>query len=272
MFIPLSLKESSVFVSVQEMKKKWRHVRDHFFRQVKQTRSGVAPAKRKNYIYADALAFLLDLDEVNPQFGDISVDPTLQDELDEIEATEVLLCEIVEDNVPEDEPTRSSLELENTREISNRPTRSSQKKIQEPKDQQKPYQEKIPEPKSETTNFSSFQNRLLKRLVDSSEDCDRMYLLSLLSDFKKLDPDEKLEFKMMNLQYFQSVHQRRTHPGPARQPQPWIQVNFPLPGVSGAPGTSLQYYPTQVPAQPTASRSTQTPVNTSCGGISGSDC
>lgn len=265
MIMPLSLTFPFYFdVSVQEMKKKWRHVRDNFMRQVNQTRSGLAPAKRKKYVYADALAFLLDFDEVTPKFCDISVETSLHDELDQEQATGVHYFEILGENVLEDEPTRPSSEK-------TRPTRSSQKKTHEPKDQPKTSQEKIPEPKSETTTLSSFQNRPPKKLDDSSEDCDRLYLLSLLSDFKQLDPDEKLEFKLMNLQYFRSVHQRKARPaGPVPtatpQLQPWIQVNFPVPGVSGAPGTSHQYYPTQVPAQPTASQSTQTsqtsPLNT----------
>lgn len=273
MIIPLSLTFLFDFdFSVHEMKKKWRHVRDNFMRQVNQTRSGTATAKRKKYVYADALAFLLDFDEVQPKFCDISVETSLHDEMDEVEATGVHYFEVLDENDLEDEPTRSSFEK-------TRPTRSSQKKTQEPKDQPKTSQEKIPEPKSETTKVSSFQNRPLEKLDDSSEDCDRLYLLSLLSDFKQLDPDEKLEFKLMNLQYFRSVHQRKARPaGPAPaapQLQPWIQVNFPVPGVSGAPGTSHQYYPTQVPAQPTVSQSTQSsqtsPINTTRGGSDGTD-
>lgn len=242
------------------MKKKWRHVRDNFIREVNHTRTGIVPAKKKKkYVYADALTFLLDFAEANPYSGDISVDTSAQDDLDENETTEVNFCEVKEENVEEDVSAGSS--LENPREPNNRRIRSSDKKILEPKDQPKPSQEKIREQKPETRRLSSFQNLLLKKLDNScEEDCDRMFLLSLLPDLKELHPDEKLEFKLMNLQFFRIVHQRRVHPGPAeaRQPQPWIQVNFPLPGVSGAPGASHQYYPTQVPAQPSTSQSTQT--------------
>lgn len=43
----------------------------------------------------------------------------------------------------------------------------------------------------------------------ATEDYDRLFLLSMLSDYKSLDEDEKLEFKFMTLEFFRNSRQTK---------------------------------------------------------------
>lgn len=42
------------------MKSRWRHIRDNFMKFLNQGRNGLLTSKRKKYMYADALMFLLE--------------------------------------------------------------------------------------------------------------------------------------------------------------------------------------------------------------------
>lgn len=194
------------------MKNKWRHIRDNFMRHKNQGKSGdAAPAKKKKYVYAEALTFLLNSMEKRPTSGNIlegdeGPEGNLQEEQD-IDTV---------DEVAADMP------------------------LQPPKPATKVQMNK-------SSKMSPFQHQLLATLSSSSaaeEDPDRLYILSLLSDYKKLNEDDKLDFKMMNLQFFQNVRRRKKQqtgsPTPYQhqpfQSQPhlqyWNQPNFAIPGPS----------------------------------------
>ncbi|KAF5287133.1 hypothetical protein FQR65_LT12319 [Abscondita terminalis] len=77
----------------------------------------------------------------------------------------------------------------------------------------------VPMFKSKTLNdqirknskLSAFQNQLLKKLdagQTSEDDPDRMFLLSMLPEYKELDKEEKLDFKLTMLQFFRGVRQK----------------------------------------------------------------
>ncbi len=58
-----------------------------------------------------------------------------------------------------------------------------------------------------TCNMTPFQSQLLKRLdtesTDNEGEADKNFLLSLLPDYRKLKDMDKLDFRIMILQYFQ---------------------------------------------------------------------
>lgn len=54
-----------------------------------------------------------------------------------------------------------------------------------------------------------YQEVPLTAATSPAEDYDRLFLLSMLSDYKSLDEDEKLEFKMMTLQFFRNSRQTK---------------------------------------------------------------
>lgn len=66
-----------------------------------------------------------------------------------------------------------------------------------------------------------FQNKLLSYLEQTHDnDPDKHFLLSLLPDYKKLNDTQKLEFRLITLQFFKNV----------QQTQPYLQQNqnYPL--------------------------------------------
>ncbi|KAG8240493.1 hypothetical protein J6590_107431 [Homalodisca vitripennis] len=188
------------------MKNKWRHIRDHFFRVVNKGKSGdAAPKKKKKYIYADSLSFLMSYETKRPTSGNIA-------------ATE-------DENVDEPQESEASEEADETRPVEERP--ATEKNTATDKN--------IREPAVKKKKLSAFQSELLKKLDTSSateEDVDRLYLLSMLSDFKGLTYMQKLDFKIMNLQFFRnvkSVPQYQTRPMmPPANPQPQTLPVMPL--------------------------------------------
>lgn len=62
--------------------------------------------------------------------------------------------------------------------------------------------------KATKTKLTPFQSELLKKLDEDKAgekiDADKMFLLSLLPDFKKLNNEQKLDFKFMTLQFFRN--------------------------------------------------------------------
>jgi hypothetical protein len=139
------------------MKNKWRHIRDNFHKYVNQGKSGdAAPKKKKKYVYADALMFLLNTMEKRKTSGNIA--ECEREEIGEDDDEEGLAA-----NVSSIEPGASSQPLK-VPQTGNRQRRMS--------------------------NLTPFQNELLKKLEDRSkqeeEDGDKSFLMSLLSDYKKL--------------------------------------------------------------------------------------
>lgn len=75
--------------------------------------------------------------------------------------------------------------------------------------------------------MSPFQTELLKKLNTNSsepkeEDADKFFLISLIPDYKKLNDDEKIDFRIMTLQFFRNVRRKRfvqnQMPDPSSQP------------------------------------------------------
>ncbi len=108
-----------------------------------------------------------------------------------------------------------------------------------------PKRKKTTPKKSPAKNFrkkgiTPFQSALLQKLDTSDgkdnsaarklEDPDRMFLLSLLGDYKKLNDDEKLDFKLEVLQFF------KRHRHPPSNFHNLLQVNYD----SSSPAASSQ--------------------------------
>lgn len=174
------------------MKKKWRHIRDCFTRYLNQGKSGsAAPEKKKKYVYADALTFLMSTMEKRPTSGNIS--------------------EYVENDVEEETPAEVEARDEVHQET-----------------EQPPRARKTP--RNNGMKCSAFQSELLSQLSRSTkaeEDPDRLYILSLLNDYKKLNEDQKLDFKLMNLQFFRSIRQHKLMeitPHTVQPQQSWSQL------------------------------------------------
>lgn len=169
-----------------------------------QGKSGdAAPEKKKKYVYADALTFLLSSMEKRPTSGNIpecneGTDGNLQEEQN---GDTTVNSEIIDEAVG-DTPLQPP-----------KPTTKGQI--------------------NRKNKMSPFQCQLLAKLSSSSaadEDPDRHYILSLLSDFKTLNEDEKLDFKLMNIQFFKNVRRRKTQqtapPGPYQHQPLQLQPNY----------------------------------------------
>jgi hypothetical protein len=143
------------------MKNKWRHIRDNFHKYVNQGKSSdAAPKKKKKYVYADALMFLLNRMEKRKTSGNIAEyeKEEEREEIGEDDDEEGLAA-----NVSSIEPGASS-QPPKVPQTGNRQRRMS--------------------------NLTPFQNELLKKLEDRSkqeeEDADKSVLMSLLPDYKNL--------------------------------------------------------------------------------------
>lgn len=53
-----------------------------------------------------------------------------------------------------------------------------------------------------SSTLPTLQTNLLEKLKTEEEDADKYFLLSLLPDFKKLNDEEKLDFRLHCLQFF----------------------------------------------------------------------
>lgn len=202
------------------MKNKWRHIRDNFMKCQNQGKSGdPAPSKKKKYIYADALAFMLTTVEKRRTTGNIAEyegeDRRGKDAEDD--ASEVGPCGQEADSCPQ--------ALQSYRNAES-PINSRRK-----------------------TSLTTFQSVLLEKLDRSGDDDpDKMFLVSLLPEYKKLNDDEKLDFRFHCLQFFRNIrcknsNQTQQH-APANQFYPLYQP----------PPTSIHYFPGY--NQPQASTST----------------
>lgn len=135
------------------MKDKWRNIRDRFVKHVNQGKSGDSAAKKKKYIYSDALSFLLQTLEKRKTSGNMEEDADEQEHRNEEKSVEEDDDEeILAVSVPSKVP-RSEYRLRGK------------------------------------ANLSPFQTELLKRLTETSkqeeEDPDKAFLFSLLPDYKQ---------------------------------------------------------------------------------------
>ncbi|KAK4321119.1 hypothetical protein Pmani_008064 [Petrolisthes manimaculis] len=164
---------------VKEMKKKWRNIRDRYIKFVNQQDDSAA--KKKKYVYADALSFLQQTLKKRKATENIEED-TEEEKHQEREGSEE------EDN--DDEGVATSVSSKFPRVMYHQHPKPNNLTRRHPK-----------------PNLTSFQNELLKKLADISkqeeDDPDKLSLLSLLPHYKQLNDDEKIDFKLMTLQFFQ---------------------------------------------------------------------
>ncbi|CAI6355336.1 unnamed protein product [Macrosiphum euphorbiae] len=178
---------------IEELKKKWKNIRDNYTRDVNDSRRIVsgseAPKKNRTYAYANVLSFLRPIVKKRKTTGNIN--HTMDNALDVSS----------NDNEVDVEGNSSSLETPLECSVTKTKLSSSSKK------------------KAQTT---SFQDALLDAITNPSlffqtppevDDPDKAFLLSFLPDIKKLNDEQKMELKF---QFFQSL---RTITQSASQPQ-----------------------------------------------------
>ncbi|XP_076034828.1 uncharacterized protein LOC143021305 [Oratosquilla oratoria] len=183
----LGLESSERDVKVKDMKEKWRNIRDRFVKYLNQGKSGEPATKKKKYVYAEALCFLLPTIERRKPTGN------------------------VEDGAHEEEgelhPERTGGSEEDDNEESLAASVRSKVPRAGPRQPAK-------------ANLTPFQEELLKRLTENpkqeDEDPDKAFLFSLLPYYKQLNADEKIDFRMLTLQFFQNT--RRTKRAQGLQP------------------------------------------------------
>ena len=161
------------FVTVNDMKKKWRHIRDNYMKYLNQEKNQDPTRKKSKYIYADALEFLK---------HSTSRRETSGNEKDDGE--EEINVNDYEDQVNKE--VRKTI----VRVASN------------PK---KPRVERY----QRSSSLTVFQNELLKKLENNQDDADKAFLMSLLKDYKSLDDDEKFDFKFLTLNFFRNIRQKK---------------------------------------------------------------
>jgi len=172
-----------------EIKNKWRHVRDNFVRSIAGGKSGSAASKKKKYVYADCLAFLLSANDKRSTSGNISFENTEHD------------VGLFADSIDNEDDDGNLTEIPPVpiREAGNKSVATVAKKTSS-------RSSKIP-------NMSPFQSELLQKLNGSSnaevDDPDKSFLLSLLPDYKKLDDDKRLEFRIQILQCLKGTIKRK---------------------------------------------------------------
>ncbi|RZF34004.1 hypothetical protein LSTR_LSTR012349, partial [Laodelphax striatellus] len=192
---------------IMDMKNKWRNIRDSFTRYVKSD----APAdKKKKYVHADALMFLLDtMEGVSTLVFEGDTRPV--NSIEEVDlstdsaiahcVTEIVNYEIEDDIPPPRKSARQGLRNRNSKMTSS----STNTKITSSTKN------------SQMTSSDSEQPPLPQPSCSYAveEDPDRLYILSLLADYKKLDEDDKLEFKLdyVELHTQLTKHQSQTGNG-----------------------------------------------------------
>ncbi|XP_063234480.1 uncharacterized protein LOC134537693 [Bacillus rossius redtenbacheri] len=205
---------------VKEMKNKWRRIRDNFHKFLNQGKScDAAPKKKKKYIYADALQFLLDSMEERTTMGNVTENEDDDDWEEKLEEDE--------DGLPA--------------AISNGPCTSF-----------KPEESLGADLRQRgTPNLAPFQKKIPQSSMEE-EDADKLFLMSLLSDCRKLDDDEKLDFKFVTLQFFRDVQRKKNSrvPPPQQSQSPSVHL---LPPVNAfnqfAPMNPLYQFQRVVPMQ-----------------------
>lgn len=167
-----------VLFSGKEMKKKWKNIKDNFFKYMNEGKSGASAPKKKKYVYAEALNFLLASIDKRETSGNI-------EEIKDIPFDD---NETVLDS-PQPQPQASP---------------------------QAPPQPGVPKPCHTKKNqkFTPFQSQLLQKLDNEKSkqddnDPDRLFLLSLLADYKTMSDDDKFEFKINSLRFIREANNRR---------------------------------------------------------------
>lgn len=172
--------------TVKDMKDRWKNIRDSYVKHIKQGKSGDSAAKKKKYIYADALSFLLKTIEEQKTPGSTEGDANDEEEhQDEVRS--------VEDDT--EESLAASIFSDDSR------TKYRQR---------------------DKANLTPFQSELLKKLTEiaqQEEDVDKAFLFSLLPEYKQLSAVDKFNFKMMNLQFFENIRKAKENLQPDQMQQ-----------------------------------------------------
>uniref|UniRef100_A0A1B6FZ56 MADF domain-containing protein n=1 Tax=Cuerna arida TaxID=1464854 RepID=A0A1B6FZ56_9HEMI len=171
------VKQRIINERVDSMKNRWRHIRDSFVKHLNHLRRGNSVRKRRKYIYHDNLQFLLE-----PLGDDFKMsNSTGQGEEESYEDGEETSAFSAEETPKSPASSRrNSLRIANTTTLKPEPT-------EEPGDISAPGQ------------------------VDAGE----LFLLSLLPDYQKLGEDEKIDFRIMCLEFFRAVRRNRATPNQA---------------------------------------------------------
>ncbi|XP_018574336.1 uncharacterized protein LOC108913296 [Anoplophora glabripennis] len=181
---------------VKEMKTKWRHMRDSFSKYINQERNGDPTLKKKKYVYADSLSFLLQT--LSKRTTSRNVSREIKEEYKSQSPHEKNESSETDEDVVE--TVRTSTKASVFRKPSAR--------------------------KSET--FNDFEQKLLEKLgnrntqearEEISEDSDKSFLMSILGDLRKLNDEEKLDFRFHTLQFFRDIQRKRKIPQPTLQDQ-----------------------------------------------------
>ncbi|RXG51670.1 hypothetical protein Avbf_07392 [Armadillidium vulgare] len=178
---------------VKEMKKKWRHIRDSYLKYINQGKHGEPASKKKKYVYADALMFLRqtfvkkNLKNGTEDEDDADMQLQQRDEANVIEATNSVMRLIQQrSGAPE---IGTPLKKSNTRKSGGY---TSQSKLTE---------------KLESSSSKS----------DQEDDGDKSFLLSLLPYLKKLNEEQKLDFRLYALQFFRDLRAKNIQPAASFQ-------------------------------------------------------
>lgn len=195
------------------MKKKWKNIKDNFYKHINVGKSGAPAPKKKKYVYAEALNFLLAAIDMRETSGNI----------EEIQDSPVSDNETVPKS-PQPQPQASP---------------------------QAPPQTALPKPcyNKKKQKLTPFQSELLQKMdIENSKqddnDPDRLFLLSLLADFKTMSEDDKFEFKMNSLRFIREANKKRQMANPTLisfpfnsqfpQPETSSQIPQPLPNRNDA--------------------------------------
>lgn len=168
------------FFSVKEMKKKWQKIQNKFHRYVHQ----VGPAsKKKTYVYAEYLQFLLvNTSELRPARRSCKKSRRTEGPLDEDTRSVDESSEEVEEPTPGPGVAQSLKPGCSTRIINN---------------------------KSHSTECQTKQTNDSTSSPEQEQDADKMFLLSLLPDFKSMHEEDKLDVRIFTMQFMRYAKRKR---------------------------------------------------------------
>ncbi|XP_030750267.1 uncharacterized protein LOC115878052 [Sitophilus oryzae] len=198
-------------IAVKEMRNKWRHIRDSYSKYINQGVSGDPAPKKRKYVYADALSFLQQTIEKRSWLHQVAV----------------VLCRTtgsmprVSDEEGEGEGDGDSSQ-ENPPDIDNVAS-------QQTPQQYRPKPGKSARGRKTAPAMTPFQTQLLSSLGTAKsveDDTDRAFLLSLLPDYRQLNAEEKLDFRLQSLQFFCNVRNKRSQPHMPQQPTTSYRQNI----------------------------------------------
>ncbi|XP_041423205.1 uncharacterized protein LOC108695586 isoform X2 [Xenopus laevis] len=192
--------------NAKEVQKRWRSLKDCFRRELaaqkKARKSGSSPSKRKIYIYFDDLLFLLPTMEAKPASGNIYTD----DSDDESTSGQVASCDIEE--------------LSQQSPINRAPKMPSGKHAKKLKNVPDCVADK------ETITIAESFKYVREKNYESDQDEDRLFLLSLVSEFKMIPQHRKTKAKIQILELLQGYAEPHMYNGPTHQYLPHYPPHY----------------------------------------------